>query len=92
MARAPREHRSCTECDWGGHTRHSKVRLWIFRASTFAVALLVALELGRITTLGDRVLSLGLTIMLVSITARISIRGDRCPRCGARAVYVKHPK
>lgn len=92
MARAPREHRSCTECDWAGRTRHSTVRVWIFRASTLAVALLVLLELGGITALGDRVLSLGLTIMLVSIVARILLRGDRCPRCGARAVYVKHPK
>ena len=92
MARAPREHRSCTQCDWGGRTSHSTLRVWIFRASTFAVALLVTLELGGITSLGDRVLSLGLTIMLVSIAARILIRGDRCPRCGARAVYIKNPK
>lgn len=89
MARVPREHLSCTQCDWHGVTTRGRARLWIYRGATAAIAVMVILELTAVTELGDNVLSIGLTIMLLSLGLRLLIRGDRCQDCGAEAVYLK---
>ncbi len=78
-----REHSSCTKCDWQGVSARGRARTWILRTSSLAIATMVLLELGGITALGDSVLSIGLTIMLLSLGLRMLIRGDRCPRCEA---------
>ena len=91
MARAPREHLSCTECGWVGMSARGRARQWVFRLSSAAIAVLVVLELSGVLALGDDLLSIGLTIMLLSLGLRLIIRGDRCRECGARAIYLERP-
>jgi hypothetical protein len=86
MARRPREHMQCTQCDWSGRTSHGQVRLGIFVMSTSIVVVMIALELLGFLALGDRVWTSALTIMLLSIGLRVLIRGDRCRSCNAPAI------
>ena len=85
MARRRREHLQCTQCSWVGVTTHGKIRLAIFMTTTATVAVLVALELAGVLALGDQVWAIAVTILVVSIGARLLIRGDRCRECGAPA-------
>lgn len=91
MARRRREHLQCTECPWSGTTSHGRLRWAVFAASTLAVVILVALEFAGLTALGEGLWPIVITILVLSIGLRLLIRGDRCPRCGARAIYLKRP-
>lgn len=91
MARAPREHLQCSQCGWYGVTARGKLRYLVFGLSVAAIAILAALELFGVTALGDDLIAIGLTIMLLSIGLRLLIRGDRCRECGGPADYVKRP-
>ena len=57
----------------------------VFGLSSLTVASLIALELSGITSLGDRVWPVAITVMLASIGLRLLIRGDRCVACGGPA-------
>lgn len=91
MARAKRERLTCTSCGWTGLTTRSTVRLALYLGSTLAAAALIALELLGLTQLGDQVWPLAITILVLSIGARLLIRGDRCKACGGPAIYIKRP-
>ena len=84
MARPPREHRQCTQCDWVGLTSRGALRSVIFAVSIGAAVLLFTLEILA-SVLGDQLWTVVLTILLVSIGLRMLIRGDKCPKCGAPA-------
>jgi len=87
MARAPREHLRCSRCGWYGVTARGRLRYAVYGVSLAAVVILVGLELLGVVALGDQVIAIGITIMLVSIGVRLVIRGDRCRECGGPAVY-----
>lgn len=89
--RAPREHLLCTACEWRGLTPLGRVRLGIWKLSTALVAALVVAEFVGLTALGGDLWTAVLIIAYGSIAIRLVIRGDRCPRCGERAIYVKRP-
>ena len=81
----------CTACDWRGMTTLGHVRLWVFKASTAIIALLILVELVGLTDLGGNLWTIALLLAYGSVGVRLLIRGDRCPSCGERAVYVKRP-
>lgn len=78
----------CTSCSWDGVTARGRLR-W----AVFGLGLAVALGLGVIElvagSLGDDLLPWVICVLLISLAVRLLIRADRCPRCGARAIYVK---
>ena len=91
MARAPREHLVCPACEWQGTTTLGRVRKGVFRTSTAIIAVLIVLELTGLTELGANLWTTILILAWGSVALRLLIRGDRCPSCGERAIYVKRP-
>lgn len=89
MARPPREHRQCTQCDWVGLTSRGALRGVIFAVSIGLAVLLFTLDILGGLGIGDQLWALVLTILLVSVGSRMLIRGDKCPKCGAPAGAIR---
>ena len=49
MAKAPREHLSCTECDWYGVTTQGQIRRWVYRLSSASIAVMVWLSSSELS-------------------------------------------
>jgi hypothetical protein len=82
-----RERLRCESCGWVGVTRQGRLRAGIFVVGVIVVVGLIAAELLGLIALGDSVWAWSLTILLVSLGARLLVRGDRCGACSSEVEY-----